>query len=75
MARRIIENKGMRAGQESPVKGHNCASGHRPVLRDVQKVLNETQMPLMLNEEHKFVFREKPPTIRRRESCILKDYL
>ena len=49
--------------------------GYRPVLREVQKVLNEAQMPLMPNEEYKFVFREKPPMIGWREACILKDYL
>ena len=45
------------------------------MLREVQKVLNEAQMPLMPNEEYKFVFREKPPMIGWREACILKDYL
>ena len=33
------------------------------VFRDVQKVLNEAQMPLTPSEEHKFVFGEKPPMI------------
>ena len=34
------------------------------MLREVQKVLNEAQMPLMPNEEYKFVFREKLASLR-----------
>ena len=33
------------------------------VARDSQKVLNEAQILLMPNEEHKTVFGEKPPMI------------
>ena len=34
---------------------------YHPLIRDFQKVLNETQILLTPNEEHKTVFAEKPP--------------
>ena len=34
---------------------------HHPLLRDFQNVLNEAQILLLLNEEYKTVFWEKPP--------------
>ena len=46
-----------------------------PLLRDFQKVLNETQILVTPNEEHKTVFGEKPPTIGWRKARTLKDYL
>ena len=36
---------------------------YHPLIRDFQKVLNETQTLLKANEEHKTVFAEKPPMI------------
>ena len=48
---------------------------YHPLLRDFQKVLNETQIILMPNEEHKTVFWEKPPMIGQPISRTLKDYL
>ena len=47
---------------------------YHPLLRDFQKVLNEAQILLTLNEEHKTVFGEKPPMIGWRKDCTLKDY-
>ena len=47
---------------------------YHPLLRDFQKVLNEAQILLTLNEEHKTVFREKPPMIGWRKDRTLKDY-
>ena len=36
---------------------------YHPLLRDFQKFLNEAQILLTPNEEHKAVFGEKPPMI------------
>ena len=47
---------------------------YHPLLRDFQKVLNEAQILLTLNEEHKTVFGEKPPMIGWRKDRTLKDY-
>ena len=44
------------------------------IAKDSQKVLNEAQILLMPNEEHKTVFGEKPPMIGWHEACTLKDY-
>ena len=48
---------------------------NHPLLRDFQRVLNEAHIFLMLNEEHKTVFREKPPIIGWHEARTFKDYL
>ena len=48
---------------------------YHPLLRDFQKVLNEAQIPLTPNEEHKTIFGEKSPMIGWRKARILKDYL
>ena len=45
------------------------------MLRDFQKVLNEAQILLTPNEEHKSVLGEKAPKIARRKPHTLKDYL
>ena len=45
------------------------------MLRDFQKVLNETQILITPNEEHKTVFGEKSPTTGWRKARTLKDYL
>ena len=47
---------------------------YHPLLRDFQKVLNEAQILLTLNEEHKTVFGEKPPMIGWCKDRTLKDY-
>ena len=48
---------------------------YHPLLRDFQKFLNEAQILLTPNEEHKAVFGEKPPMIGWRKARTLKDYL
>ena len=48
---------------------------NHPLLRDFQKVLNETQILLTPNEEHKTVFEDKTPMIAWRKPRTLKDYL
>ena len=48
---------------------------HHPLLRDFQKVLNEAQILLTPNEEHKTVFGEKSPMIGWRKARTFKDYL
>ena len=48
---------------------------YHPLLRDFQKFLNETQILLTPNEEHKTVFGEKPPMIGWRKALTLKNYL
>ena len=48
---------------------------YHPLLKDFQKVLNEAQILLTPNEEHKTVFGEKPPMIGWRKARTLKDYL
>ena len=48
---------------------------YHPLLRDFQKVLDETQTLLLRNEEHKAIFGEKPPMIVWRRARTLKDYL
>ena len=48
---------------------------YHTLLRDFQKVLNEAQILLTQNEEHKTVLREKPPMIGRRKARTLHDYL
>ena len=48
---------------------------YHPLLRDFQKVLNEVQILLTSNKEHKTVFGEKPPMIGWRKARTLKDYL
>ena len=45
------------------------------MLKDFQKVLNEAQILLTPNEEHKNVFGEKRPMIGWRKPRTLKDYL
>ena len=48
---------------------------YHPLLRDFQKALNEAQIPLTPNEEHKTVFEEKSPMIGWCNARILKGYL
>ena len=48
---------------------------YHPLLKDFQKVLNEAQILLTPNEEHKTVFGEKPPMIGWRKARTLKVYL
>ena len=53
----------------------NSRVENQPLLRDIQKVLNEAQIFITPNEEHKTVFGEKPPTTGWRKACTFKDYL
>ena len=46
---------------------------YHPLLRDFQKVLNEVQILLTSNKEHKTVFGEKPPMIGWRKAPTLTD--
>ena len=48
---------------------------YHPLLRDLQKVLNEAQILLTSKKEHKTIFGEKPPMIGWRKARTLKDYL
>ena len=48
---------------------------YHPLLRDFQKVLNEPQILVAANEEHKTVFGEKPPMIGWHKACTFQDYL
>ena len=48
---------------------------YHPLIRDFRKVLNEVQILLTSNEEHKTVFGEKLPITGWRKVCTLKDYL
>ena len=48
---------------------------YHTLLRDFQKVLNEAQILLTQNEEHKTILREKPAMIGRRKARTLQDYL
>ena len=45
------------------------------MLRDIQKVLNEAEIFITPNEEHKTVFGEKPPTTGWRKARTFKNYL
>ena len=47
---------------------------YHPLLRDFQKILNEAQILLTRNEEHKNVLEEKPPMIGWRKARTFKDY-
>ena len=46
---------------------------YHPLLRDFQKVLNEVQILLTPNKEHKTVFGEKPPMNGWRKARTLAD--
>ena len=48
---------------------------YHSLLKDLQKVLNEAQILLTANEEHKTVFGEKSPMIGWRKACTLTDHL
>ena len=48
---------------------------YHPLLRGFQKVLNEAQIFLTTNEEHKTAFSEKPPLTGWHKALTLKDYL
>ena len=48
---------------------------YHPLLRDFQKMLNEAQILLTPNKEHKTVFVEKLPMTGWRKARNLTDYL
>ena len=48
---------------------------YHPLLRDFQKVLNDVQILLTPNKEHKTVSSEKSPMIGWRKARTLTDYL